>query len=61
MFHRIQVQATSYRPQVAFLPLVEDNGVVRPAPQPSLSVKAPKDPKNNVEKVEATPMAAAAI
>ncbi|KAK3813785.1 MAG: hypothetical protein JOS17DRAFT_760965 [Linnemannia elongata] len=61
VFHRIQVQATSYRPQVAFLPLVEDTGVVRPAPQPSLSVKAPKDYKNNGENVEATPVTAATI
>ncbi|KAG0050058.1 hypothetical protein BGZ89_003974 [Linnemannia elongata] len=62
VFDQIQIQATSYRPQVAFLPLVEDTGRYRPAPQPSLSVKTPMDPKNknNPEKVEATPVAAAA-
>ncbi|KAF9145264.1 hypothetical protein BG015_011951 [Linnemannia schmuckeri] len=41
LFNRIQARAFSYRPQVAFLPLAEDNGRVRPAHQPSLSVKAP--------------------
>ncbi|KAG0069845.1 hypothetical protein BGZ90_000065 [Linnemannia elongata] len=62
VFDQIQIQATSYRPQVTFLPLVEDTGRYRPAPQPSLSVKTPMDPKNknNPEKVEATPVAAAA-
>ncbi|KAK3817832.1 MAG: hypothetical protein J3R72DRAFT_480149 [Linnemannia gamsii] len=41
LFQRIQVRSSSYRPQVAFLPYVEDTGRVKPAPQPSLSVKAP--------------------
>ncbi|KAH7056127.1 hypothetical protein BKA57DRAFT_531832 [Linnemannia elongata] len=41
VFRRIQVKACSYRPQVAFLPLVEDTGRVPPAQQPSLWVKAP--------------------
>ncbi|KAG9071664.1 hypothetical protein KI688_005877 [Linnemannia hyalina] len=61
VFHRVQIQTTGYRPQVAFLPLVEDTGRVRPAPQPSLSVMSPDDSKNNVEKVDSTPVAAAAI
>lgn len=43
LFNRIQARAFSYRPQVAFLPPAEDNGRVRPAHQPSLSVKAPVD------------------
>ncbi|KAF9120613.1 hypothetical protein BGX30_003081 [Mortierella sp. GBA39] len=41
LFNRIQARAFSYRPQIAFLPLAVDNGRVRPAHQPSLSVKAP--------------------
>ncbi|KAG0367411.1 hypothetical protein BGX24_003232, partial [Mortierella sp. AD032] len=41
LFQRIQARSSSYRPQVAFLPYVEDTGRVKPAPQPSLSVKAP--------------------
>ncbi|KAF9154194.1 hypothetical protein BG015_001651 [Linnemannia schmuckeri] len=41
VFHRIQVQSTSYRPQAAFLPLIEDKGSYKPFDQPSLSVKAP--------------------
>ncbi|KAF9537004.1 hypothetical protein EC957_009056 [Mortierella hygrophila] len=31
------------RPQAAFLPPAEDKGIVRPAPQPSLSIKAPEE------------------
>ncbi|KAF9912574.1 hypothetical protein EC991_009999 [Linnemannia zychae] len=41
LFKRIQARAFSYRPQVAFLPLVEDNGRVKRAPQASLYVKGP--------------------
>ncbi|KAF9120511.1 hypothetical protein BGW39_011311 [Mortierella sp. 14UC] len=36
-----QERSCSYRPQVGFLPLVEDTGRVRPAPQPSLLIGAP--------------------
>ncbi|KAF9154192.1 hypothetical protein BG015_001649 [Linnemannia schmuckeri] len=46
VFRRIQVKACSYRPQVAFLPLIEETGRVRPAHQPSLSVKAPVETEN---------------
>ncbi|KAF9537100.1 hypothetical protein EC957_008865 [Mortierella hygrophila] len=45
LFNRIQARAFSYRPQIAFLPLAVDNGRVRPAHQPSLSVKAPVELK----------------
>ncbi|KAG0284017.1 hypothetical protein BGZ96_011620 [Linnemannia gamsii] len=45
LFKRIQERACSYRPQVAFLPLIEDAGRVKPAPQPSLHVKAPVERK----------------
>ncbi|KAF9120050.1 hypothetical protein BGW39_011704 [Mortierella sp. 14UC] len=41
LFQRVQAQACSNRPQVAFLPLVENTGRVPPAYQPSLHVKAP--------------------
>ena len=41
LFQRIQAQTCANRPQVAFLPLHEDTGRVKPALQPSLSVKAP--------------------
>ncbi|KAG0053320.1 hypothetical protein BGZ89_002946 [Linnemannia elongata] len=41
LFQRIQEKTCSYRPLVAFLPLIEDTGRVRPAHQPSLSVQAP--------------------
>ncbi|KAK3817829.1 MAG: hypothetical protein J3R72DRAFT_480147 [Linnemannia gamsii] len=41
-----QARSSSYRPQVAFLPYVEDTGRVKPAPQPSLSVKAPVESEN---------------
>ncbi|KAK3817834.1 MAG: hypothetical protein J3R72DRAFT_529484 [Linnemannia gamsii] len=41
LFKRIQAKAFSYRPQVAFLPFVEDTGRVKRAPQASLYVKAP--------------------
>ncbi|OAQ29844.1 FAD/NAD(P)-binding domain-containing protein [Linnemannia elongata AG-77] len=61
VFQQGQNRTTCNRPQCAFLPLVQDNGRVRPAPQPSLSVKTPKDPENNEDKVEAIPAAAAAI
>ncbi|KAG0276777.1 hypothetical protein BGZ96_003143 [Linnemannia gamsii] len=31
----------THRPQASFLPLAEDNGTVKPAPQPSLTIKTP--------------------
>ncbi|KAG0079271.1 hypothetical protein BGZ90_003109 [Linnemannia elongata] len=61
VFQQGQNRTTCNRPQCAFLPLIQDTGRVRPAPQPSLSVKTPKDPENNEDKVEAIPAAAAAI
>ncbi|KAK5796991.1 hypothetical protein F5H01DRAFT_373662 [Linnemannia elongata] len=45
LFQRIQAQSCANRPQVAFLPLHDDTGRVRPAPQPSLFVKAPVESK----------------
>lgn len=60
VFLQGQKRTNGNRPQCAFLPLAEDTGRVRPAPQPSLSIKTPKDPKNNA-KVEVTPVAAAAV
>ncbi|KAF9120047.1 hypothetical protein BGW39_011701, partial [Mortierella sp. 14UC] len=41
LFDKIQAKAFSYRPQIAFLPLVKDTSRVKPAPQPSLYIKAP--------------------
>ncbi|KAK3813788.1 MAG: hypothetical protein JOS17DRAFT_840621 [Linnemannia elongata] len=55
LFQRIQAQTCANRPQVSFLPLHEDTGRVRPALQPSLSVKAP------VESKETTKVSTAAI
>lgn len=43
VFQQGQKRTTSNRPQCAFLDLIEDNGSVRPAHQPSLAVKTPKD------------------
>ncbi|KAG0064077.1 hypothetical protein BGZ90_002382 [Linnemannia elongata] len=43
VFQQGQKRATSNRPQCAFLDLIEDTGSVRPAHQPSLTVKAPED------------------
>ncbi|OAQ29847.1 FAD/NAD(P)-binding domain-containing protein [Linnemannia elongata AG-77] len=40
MGQRIQEKTCSYRPQVAFLPLIKNTGRVHPAQQPSLSVQA---------------------
>ncbi|KAF9281394.1 hypothetical protein BGZ88_011634 [Linnemannia elongata] len=40
---RMGIQQCRHRPQVAFLPLVEDKGTFRPGPQPSLAVKAPQE------------------
>lgn len=51
LFQRLHSQAFIFRPQVAFLPLVEDKGRVRPAHQPSLSIKAPVEAET--EKAEA--------
>lgn len=36
---RIGIQMNINRPQACFLPKAEDNGLVRPASQPSLSLK----------------------
>ncbi|KAK3805681.1 MAG: hypothetical protein JOS17DRAFT_615596 [Linnemannia elongata] len=41
LMRKMESQQYCHRPQVAFLPLVEDNGTFRPGPQPSLAVKAP--------------------
>lgn len=43
VFQQGQKRATSNRPQCAFLDLIEDTGSVRPAHQPSLTVKPPQD------------------
>ncbi|KAG0204212.1 hypothetical protein BGX33_008654 [Mortierella sp. NVP41] len=42
VMRRAQVRMAINRPQVAFLPRADDTGTVRPAPQPSLSAKAPE-------------------
>ncbi|KAG0278864.1 hypothetical protein BGZ96_002206 [Linnemannia gamsii] len=49
IFQQGQKRTTGYRPQCAFLPLVEDTGRVVPFPQPSLSVQGPKDVKSDSE------------
>lgn len=36
----------THRPQASFLPLVEDNGAVKSAPQPSLAIKTPVAAEN---------------
>ncbi|KAH7046150.1 hypothetical protein BKA57DRAFT_506357 [Linnemannia elongata] len=43
LLRKMEFQQLCHRPQVAFLPLVEDNGTFRPGPQPSLAVKAPQE------------------
>ncbi|KAF9310419.1 hypothetical protein BGZ91_007099, partial [Linnemannia elongata] len=40
---KMGIQQCLHRPQAAFLPLAEDKGAVKPAPQPSLAVKAPQE------------------
>ncbi|KAF9120515.1 hypothetical protein BGW39_011315 [Mortierella sp. 14UC] len=45
LMRRIETRQFCHRPQVAFLPLVEDKGIFPPAHQPSLSVKAPQETK----------------
>ncbi|KAG0204211.1 hypothetical protein BGX33_008653 [Mortierella sp. NVP41] len=42
VMRRVQVRMAINRPQVAFLPRADDTGTIRPAPQPSLSAKAPE-------------------
>ncbi|KAK3805212.1 MAG: hypothetical protein JOS17DRAFT_808613 [Linnemannia elongata] len=43
LMRKMESQQYCHRPQVAFLPLVEDKGTFRPGPQPSLAVKAPQE------------------
>ncbi|KAG9063199.1 hypothetical protein KI688_004800 [Linnemannia hyalina] len=43
LMRKMESQQYCHRPQVAFLPLVEDKGTFRPSPQPSLAVKAPQE------------------
>ncbi|KAG0312636.1 hypothetical protein BGZ97_010996, partial [Linnemannia gamsii] len=54
LFNRIQERSCSYRPQVAFLPIIEDAGLVKPAAQPSLSVKGPVEKKQETKPTVAT-------
>ncbi|KAG0273713.1 hypothetical protein BGZ95_010487 [Linnemannia exigua] len=46
LMRRIETRQFCHRPQVAFLPLVEDKGTFPPAHQPSLSVNAPQEGKS---------------
>ncbi|KAF9115771.1 hypothetical protein BGX30_006173 [Mortierella sp. GBA39] len=43
VMHKAARRQNTNRPQAAFLPAAEDKGIVRPAPQPSLSIKAPEE------------------
>ncbi|KAF9545269.1 hypothetical protein EC957_011142 [Mortierella hygrophila] len=43
LMRKMESQQYCHRPQVAFLPLVEDKGTFRPSPQPSLAIKAPQE------------------
>ncbi|KAG9071668.1 hypothetical protein KI688_005881 [Linnemannia hyalina] len=43
VMHKVERRQNTHRPQAAFLPPAEDKGIVRPAPQPSLSIKAPEE------------------
>ncbi|KAF9904123.1 hypothetical protein EC991_003000 [Linnemannia zychae] len=43
LFDKIQAKSCGYRPQVAFLPLVQESGRRKAAPQPSLYIKAPTE------------------
>ncbi|KAF9195143.1 hypothetical protein BGZ51_004570 [Haplosporangium sp. Z 767] len=43
MWHTIRAKSSAYRPQISFLPLVEDHGTYRPSHQPSLEKTRPKD------------------
>ncbi|KAG0257520.1 hypothetical protein BGZ95_005215 [Linnemannia exigua] len=55
MFQQGQRRTSSNRPQCAYLEYIEDHGSVKPAHQPSLSVKAPEDAKkhaNNKSEIE---------
>ncbi|KAF9140911.1 hypothetical protein BG015_001469, partial [Linnemannia schmuckeri] len=48
LMRKMASQQYCHRPQVAFLPLIEDKGSFRPAHQPSLSVKAPQEKSTTV-------------
>jgi len=52
---QVQMRGAANRPQVSFLPLVQDNGSVKPAAQPSLQ-KTRKE-RLNVGLVPDTPAA----
>jgi hypothetical protein len=41
LWKKIIAKGTASRPQVSFLPLVEDKGTTRPIPQPSLKKTLP--------------------
>jgi hypothetical protein len=43
---RLERRQFTHRPQVSFLPLAEDNGTVKTAPQPSLAIKTPVEAEN---------------
>jgi len=47
IMRKAEIRSISNRPQAAFLPLVEDHGLIPAAHQPSLSIKAPEEPKNS--------------
>lgn len=47
MMRQIERRQFTHRPQVAFLPLVEDKGYVKAAPQPSLAIKTPVETESS--------------
>ncbi|KAF9920049.1 hypothetical protein FBU30_010219 [Linnemannia zychae] len=51
IMRKIQSKQFCHRPQAAFLPLVDDNGMFPPAYQPSLYVKAPQEEDGSVTPV----------
>ncbi|KAF9086672.1 hypothetical protein BGX23_008654 [Mortierella sp. AD031] len=56
LWHRVQVRMMSNRPQCAYIAPAEDKGAIRPAPQPSLTARAPIDAKKKKDaaKVQAS-------
>ncbi|OAQ33866.1 FAD/NAD(P)-binding domain-containing protein [Linnemannia elongata AG-77] len=60
VMRKMESQQYCHRPQVAFLPLVEDMGTFRPGPQPSLAVKSAQEKTANCY-VKETKLSTAAV
>ena len=48
---QVQIRTVRNRPQVHFLPRVEDTGTIRPVPQPSLDARRLFDTKRSAQAV----------